>query len=61
MWIIEDWMGNHVFADKMFESFQEARGFISDYAETESAGSEDDYNGICDDLYAVSLDGDEEN
>lgn len=61
MWIVEDWMGNHVFRDKTFISFQDARGFIMDYAETESNGNEDDYNGICEDLYAVSIDGEEEN
>jgi hypothetical protein len=53
MWIIETWMGRHVFTDQTFETFEEARGFISDYAETEAGDDEDTYNGICEDLYAV--------
>lgn len=52
MWIIETWMGRHVFTEHTFETFEEARDFISEYADGE-AESEADYNGICDDLYAV--------
>lgn len=52
VWVIEDWMGRHLFTDKTFESFEDARGFISDYADGEAGGDENEYNGICDDLYA---------
>lgn len=54
-WIIQDWMGRHVFTDRVFRSFEEARDFISEYAEKESNGNEDDYDGICEDLYAEEL------
>lgn len=50
-WVIETWMGRRVFPDETFDSFQEARDRISEYANAE-AGDEDDYNGICEDLYA---------
>jgi hypothetical protein len=51
-WIIEDWMGKRVFTDKTFGSFEEARGFIMDYASQEAGDDEEAYDGICDDLYA---------
>jgi hypothetical protein len=53
-WIIKTWMGRHVFTDRTFDSFEEARGFISEYADV-VAENEDEYNGICEDLYAVRL------
>jgi hypothetical protein len=59
-YVIEDWMGHRKFPDKTFDSFQEARGFISDWAEEHKEGNteaerERDYNGICEDFYAVLL------
>lgn len=67
MWIIEDWMSNHVYRDKTFNSFEEARAFIDEvaqeyaYAEAEKTGDyseetiEELENGICDDLYAIEV------
>lgn len=66
MYIIEDWMSQHVYKDKTFDSFEDARGFISEVA-TQAADNEigyhrmgnddweDVYNGICEDLYAIEV------
>lgn len=66
-WIIQTWMGRHVFTDQSFETFDEARGFISERANEEvsahrangwittDAEAERLYDGICEDLYAVRL------
>lgn len=59
-YVIEDWMGKRKFPDKTFGSFQEARGFISEWANENAEGDtpeekERDYNGICDDFYAVRV------
>lgn len=64
MWIIEDWMSNHVYRDKTFNSFEDARDFISEVADEEAyklhpedeAKREEIYNGICEDLYAIEVD-----
>lgn len=64
MWIIEDWMSNHVYRDKTFNSFEEARDFISEVADDEAtrnggmdeAKCEEIYNGVCEDLYAIEVD-----
>lgn len=66
MWIIKDWMNNHCYTDKTFNSFEEARDFISEVAQAEADKKigydrigtddwEDLYNGICDDLYAIEV------
>lgn len=65
-YVIEDWMGKRKFLDKTFDSFQEARGFISDWANEHKEGSteeerERDYNGICEDLYAVRVKDEDDN
>lgn len=52
-WIIQTWTGRHVFTDKVFGSFEEARAFISEHADAVAA-SDEEYDGICEDLYAVS-------
>lgn len=64
-WIIETWMGKHVYPDKSFATFQDARDFISELANAEVAEQvakgwittekeqEDLYNGVCEDLFAV--------
>lgn len=54
LWIIEDWMGIHVFNYKQFTSFEDARAFISEYAD-KTTKTEDEYNGVCEDLYAVEV------
>lgn len=64
-WHIEDWASSEVkFNGQRFDSFEEARDFISEVAEKEAdrtigyhrTGSdewEEVYNGICEDLYAI--------
>lgn len=59
MWIIEDWMSKRIWPEVTFSSFQEARDYISEYADS-VADSEADYNGICEDLYAVKVPEEEE-
>lgn len=54
-WIIEDWMSNRVFPEMVFASFLDARGYISDYAETVSEGDDYEFSAICEDLYAVQI------
>lgn len=54
MWIIETWMGRRVFDDKSFDSFDEARGFITEHAD-QAAKNEEEFDGICADLYAVEV------
>lgn len=67
-WVIKDWMNNHCFTDKTFNSFEEARDFISEIADheamTQTSGLgikdgnkeyEEIYNGICEDLYAEEV------
>lgn len=66
-WIIQDWMSNHVYRDKTFTSFDDARDFISEVAsnyataECEKLGDyseekfEELHTGICEDLYAVEV------
>lgn len=60
--IIEDWMGNHCYPDVEFDSFEDARDFISEVAHEQcvEAGLTDGtdeyeelYNGVCEDLYAI--------
>lgn len=51
-WYIEDWMGKHVFKDKEFNSYLEARDFINEYANTITT-DETIHEGICEDLYAI--------
>lgn len=58
VWVIETWMGRHVFVGKEFDSFEEARDYISDYAYNQVEGlpedeADEEYGGICEDLYAV--------
>lgn len=53
--IIKDWMNNHCYTDKTFNSFEEARDFISEVASAEAGEDEDLYNGICEDLYAIEV------
>lgn len=63
MWIIKDWMNNHCYIDKKFESFEETRDFISEIADLEAyekypdneTKREELYNGICEDLYAEEV------
>ena len=55
MYIIEDWMGKHVYTDKEFKSFEDAREFISEVAEqvaseSDTAEYEEVYDGVCEDL-----------
>lgn len=62
-WIIEDWMSRHVYTEHEFDSFEEARDFISEVATEqcyELVGDNPDtpaweqmYDGICEDLYAT--------
>lgn len=54
-WIIEDWMGNRVFPERVFDSFEDARDFISVYADEVSDGDDYEYDTICEDLYAVQI------
>ena len=64
-WIIQDWMSNHVYKDKTFDSFEDARDFISEVATKEANKRFDEektptawnelYDGICDDLYAIEV------
>lgn len=54
MWIIQDWMSQRVFDDKSFDSFDEARGFITEHA-NETSTSEREFDGICEDLYAIEM------
>lgn len=59
-WIIEDWTSNQVGTEE-YESFEEARGVISELATIEADNNfkhstpewEELYNGVCEDLYAV--------
>jgi len=53
-WIVEDWMGKRVWPGEAFESFDAARGRISEHADAVAA-DEAEYNGICEDLYAVQI------
>jgi hypothetical protein len=44
-WIIQDWAGNHLFTDKVFDSFEDGWDFIYENVkeETEDDGTYDDY------------------
>jgi hypothetical protein len=44
-WIIQDWAGNHLFTDKVFDSFEDGWDFIYENIkeETEDDGTYDDY------------------
>lgn len=55
MWIIEDWMGNRVFPDKSFDSFESARDNITEHAYATAGDDPIAFDGICEDLYAVQL------
>ena len=66
-WIIKDWMSNHCYPEMKFDSFEEARDFISEVASNEATKQattkteeefEEIYNGICEDLYAIEVDED---
>lgn len=54
-WIIQDWMSKHVFTDKTFNSYGDARDFITEYA-NENSKTADEMIGICEDLYAINID-----
>lgn len=64
-WIIEDWTGKHCYTDREFDSFDEARDFISEIAnqvadekfpdDIDGFEHEEEYNGICEDLYAIEI------
>lgn len=66
VWIIQDWMSNHCYKEEKFNSFGEARDFISEVADDQATrdGGMDQtkcdeiYNGVCDDLYAIEVDKD---
>jgi hypothetical protein len=53
-YIIETWMSNRVFPDLTFRTFEEARDCITEYANANSE-TEEDFNGISEDLYAVKV------
>ena len=55
-WIIEDWAGNHLFQDKVFDSFEDGWDFIYQNIEEET---EDD--GTYDDYYVVELINEDDN
>ena len=58
-YIIEDWMGQHVYGDKTFDTFEDARAFIDEIATQEATTSlgfdESIYQGVCEDLYAEEV------
>ena len=65
-WVIEDWMSKRCYPDVSFNSFEDARDFISEVAHEQciEAGLVDGtdeyeelYNGINEDLYAIEVDG----
>lgn len=68
--VIRDWMNNPVnLGQESYESFEDARDAISEFAneltaqavangkyKADSEEFEDAYNGICEDLYAIEID-----
>lgn len=59
-YVIETWMGNRVFPAETFATFLEARDRIMESANALiDAGEmpESDFDGYCEDLYAVRFDG----
>lgn len=60
-WGIVDWTGRRILPGETFESFEEARGRISEIADAEAdkepteTRRENTYNGICEDLYAEEV------
>lgn len=58
-YVLEDWMGKRVLPLETFDTFDTARGRVSELANAEAervGGTEDErestYNGVCEDLYA---------
>jgi hypothetical protein len=49
-WIIEDWMGNHIFRDHTFTSFEAGWDFIYENIEEEYEG-----NGTYDYYYVIEI------
>ena len=57
-WIVEDWTGRRIWPERRFDSFQSARYAITEHAHALIASgdaSESDFDGICEDLYAVEV------
>lgn len=50
--IIQDWMSNHLFTDKTFDSFDEAWSYIYENVEEEYEG-----DGTYEDYYAIEVEG----